>query len=80
MIRYLLPVVATLLLAGCNCNTMVCSPSPDGGDWDTSAAIAGDLWEAERNRQGKPTGEATPDTIEVPAGEAPTDTVPRLWR
>ena len=75
MFRYILPVVATLLLAGCDCYMFVC-----GGDWDASAALAGDLWDAERNRQGEPTGEATPDTIEVPAGEAPTDTVPRHRR
>ena len=65
-IRFLLPVVATLLISGCACNYLVCVPDI-GGDPVTSGQIAADLWEVERNRMRETlTGEDTPDTTEVP--------------
>ena len=66
MNRYLLPLVATLLLGGCTCNAIMCSPEI-GGDPVTSGRIAADLWEVERNRTDEtPTAEATPATTQVP--------------
>ena len=63
MNRYLLPVVATLLLGGCTCNAIMCSLDI-GGDPATSGRIAADLWEVERSRAYD--AEATPDTTQVP--------------
>ena len=81
MIRSLLPVVAAVLLAGCNCEWFQCENVPDiEGDWDTSAEVADGLWEAEREKdQKEPTGQMLPDTTEAPTGEAPPDTVPLYW-
>ena len=63
MNRYLLPLLATLLLGGCTCNAIMCSPDI-GGDPVTSGRIADDLWEVERSRAYE--AEATPDTTQVP--------------
>ncbi len=69
MFRYLLPVLATLLLGGC-CSGYLCGLDvieqiehpPEG-----NPEAASDLWEAERNRtDSASTGEALPDTTEVP--------------
>lgn len=66
MLRYLLPVLAVLLLGGCTCSAFGCYPDI-GGDPVSSGRIAADLWEGERNRTDEtPTGEATSDTMEVP--------------
>ncbi len=66
MFRYMLPVLAMLLLGGCACNAVVCYADV-GGDPVSSGRVAGDLWEVERNRlEGTPAGETAPDTTEVP--------------
>jgi len=66
VIRYLLPVVATALLAGCHCGTFGCGVDEDL-HWDGSHQAAGQLWEAERDRiERTPVSEAAPDTTEAP--------------
>jgi hypothetical protein len=79
MIRILLPVIATALLAGCNCGFLDTGCGPDygkhvGGDWDTSAEAADDLWEAETDwtERTRP-GEGVPDTAKA-LSEAVVDT------
>ncbi len=64
MFRYMLPVLATLLLGGgCTLREMKTTER----HWEGSREVAGDLWEVERNRANKtPTAEATPDTTVIP--------------
>lgn len=72
MTRYLLPVLATILLGGC-CTGMVCEPEIRmiESQLDGSRKAAGDLWEVEQTRAGEtPTVEATVDTLQVPDGLA----------
>ncbi len=66
MFRYLLPVVATALLAGCHCGMFGCAVDEDL-HWDASHQAADQLWEAERDRiERTPVSEAAPDTTDAP--------------
>lgn len=65
MLRYLLLIVVTALLAGCHCSVWGCALDEDL-DWVGSYQAAGELWESEQDRiRQRPTDEATPDTTEV---------------